>query len=261
MGGQRSWGAYTGQTQQEGTLKRAIAIHKSILQEIKSNRNFSNSDLMVFSDFNVDLLNYHTHAATADYVDFQLELGLLPLITLPTRKYHTTATLIDHIFATKTENFIKVGVLEDSEISDHFGTAYIENLQVSKRKAGPIQRREITKEATSIFSKMAASVDWDVFETENDDQKYYSNVLGKIDQLVGDAFPLQNVVPELLHLGFQKASQNRQNTKGNYLRSPRKIPPLKMLKITKTIKSISNEFSEKQKLTFTTSNLINMHVM
>ena len=67
--------------------------------------------------------------------------------------------------------------------------------------------------------------------------------------------------PELLHLGFQKASQNRQNTKGNYLRSPRKIPPLKMLKITKTIKSISKEFSEKQKLTFTTSNLINMHVM
>ena len=179
-----------------GDLKRAIAIHKSILQEIKSNRNFSNSDLMVFSDFNVDLLNYHTHAATADYVDFQLELGLLPLITLPTRKYHTTATLIDHIFATKTENFIKVGVLEDSEISDHFGTAYIENLQVSKRKAGPIQRREITKEATSIFSKMAASVDWDVFATENDDQKYYSNVLGKIDQLVGDAFPLQNVVPK-----------------------------------------------------------------
>ena len=120
----------------------------------------------------------------------------VPLITLPTRKYHTTATLIDHIFATKTENCIKVGVLEDSEISDHFGTAYIENLQVSKRKAGPIQRREITKEATSIFSKMAASVDWDVFETENDDQKYYSNVLGKIDQLVGDAFPLQNVVPK-----------------------------------------------------------------
>ena len=179
-----------------GDLHRAIAIHKSILQEIKSNKNFSNSDVMVFSDFNADLLNYNSHAATAEYVDFQLELGLLPLITLPTRKYHTSATLIDHIFATKTDNSIKVGVLKDSELSDHFGIAYIENLQVSKRIAGPVFRRKITKEATSTFSKLAASVDWDVFETENDDQKYYANVLGKIDLLVDDAFPLQTVVPK-----------------------------------------------------------------
>ena len=38
-----------------GDLNRAIVIHKSILQEIKSSKNFSNSDVMVFSDFNADL--------------------------------------------------------------------------------------------------------------------------------------------------------------------------------------------------------------
>lgn len=197
-----------------GDLNRAIVIHKSILQEIKSSKNFSNSDVMVFSDFNADLLNYNSHAATAEYVDFQLELGLLPLITLPTRKYHTSATLIDHIFATKTDNLIKVGVLQDSELSDHFGIAYIENLQVSKRIAGPVFRRKITKEATSTFSKLAASVDWDVFETENDDQKYYANVLGKIDLLVDDAFPPQTVVPKSSRItppwftkGLAKSSQ------------------------------------------------------
>ena len=200
-----------------GDLHRAIVIHKSILKEIKSNKNFSNSDVMVFSDFNADLLNYNSHAATAEYVDFQLELGLLPLITVPTRKYHTSATLIDHIFATKTDNLIKVGVLEDSELSDHFGIAYIENLQVSERIAGPVFRRKITKEATSTFSKLAASVDWDVFETENDDQKYYANVLGKIDLLVDDAFPLQTVVPKSSRVtppwftkGLVKSSQQKR---------------------------------------------------
>ena len=70
-----------------GDLNRAISIHKSILKDIKSTKKFHNSEIIVFSDFNADLLNYHNHAATAEYVDFQLELGLLPLVTIPTRKY------------------------------------------------------------------------------------------------------------------------------------------------------------------------------
>ena len=78
----------------KGDLKRAITIHETILQELKSNNAYKHSDLLVCSDFNVDILNYDRHQLTADYVDFQVGLGLLPLITKPTRKYQTSATLI-----------------------------------------------------------------------------------------------------------------------------------------------------------------------
>ena len=212
-----------------GDLNKAISIHKSILKDIKSNKKFRTSEVIVFSDFNADLLNYHNHSATAEYVDFQLELGLLPLVTLPTRKYQTSATLIDHIFATKTENLIKVGVLEDSELSDHFGTAYIEDIQVSNKITNSVPRRKITKEAKKEFIKLAADVDWDSFESEIDDQKYFKNVLNKIDQLTDEAFPIQvcatklsKITPPWFSKGLAKSSQTKRKL---FLKYKRKRTP------------------------------------
>ena len=180
-----------------GDLNRAIAIHESILKAIKSDKKLSSSGLLIFSDFNADLLNYHNHIPTAKYVDLQLELGLLPLITIPTRKYHNSATLIDHIFASKPDHSIKVGVLEDSELSDHFGTAYLEDVDVSEKMSNPIPRRKITKEATKDFISLATSIDWDSFEKETDDQKYYTGILDKIENIVDEAFPIRVAVPKV----------------------------------------------------------------
>ena len=67
-------------------IQRAISIHEAILQELRNDKNYKQSDILIFSDFNADLLNYDSHQATARYMDLQLGLGLLPLITKPTRK-------------------------------------------------------------------------------------------------------------------------------------------------------------------------------
>ena len=115
--------------------------------------------MVICSDFNVDLLSYDRHQATAKYVDLQLSLGLLPLITKPTRKYHNSETLIDHIFATKTSNLINAGIFEDSDISDHFGTIYIEDLQVVGKATSPIPTRKITQNATRNFIDQSQTVD------------------------------------------------------------------------------------------------------
>ena len=179
----------------KGDLKRAITIHETILQELKSNKAYKNSDLLVCSDFNIDLLNYDRHQPTADYVDFQVGLGLLPLITKPTRKYQTSATLIDHIFATTTDHKIKSGVLEDSDLSDHFGTFYLEDRQVPDRGESTTWTRRITKANTRNFIDLATSVDWDVYEKEQDDQRYYQVVLEKIETMVNTAFPLKSSKP------------------------------------------------------------------
>ena len=61
---------------------------------------------------------------------------------------------------------------------------------------------------------MATAVDWDSFESEIDDQKYYEKVLNKIDQLADDAFPIQACVPKATKItppwfskGLAKSSQ------------------------------------------------------
>ena len=108
-------------------------------------------------------------------------MGLLPLITKATRKYHNSATLIDQIFAIKTNNQICVGVLEDSDLSGHFGTWYIENMQIAKNKETSLHSRKITKNATQAFINQANSVNWDYFGRDDNDQMYYQNVLNKIE--------------------------------------------------------------------------------
>ena len=210
-----------------GDLNRAIAIHESILKAIKSDKKLSSSGLLIFSDFNADLLNYHNHIPTAKYVDLQLELGLLPLITIPTRKYHNSATLIDHIFASKPDHSIKVGVLEDSELSDHFGTAYLEDVDVSEKMSNPIPRRKITKEATKDFISLATSIDWDSFEKETDDQKYYTGILDKIENIVDEAFPIGFAVPKVSKItppwftkGLVESSKCKNKLFAKYKRNP-----------------------------------------
>ena len=207
----------------KGDLGRAIAIHESILQELRSNKMLKRSDLIVCSDFNVDLLNYDRHQATAKYVDLQIDLGLLPLITKPTRKYHNSATLIDHIFATKTNNQINVGVLEDSDLSDHFGTAYVEHIEVVHNKASAVPVRKITKAATRKFIDQVNAVDWDEFEKEEDDQKYYHNVLKKIGESVESSFPLKlskpfkaKILPPWFSGGLAKSSRQKRKLYKKY---------------------------------------------
>ncbi len=141
----------------KSNLDRATSIHESILQALKTDKLYRHADLLICSDFNIDLLNYDRHQPTADYVDFQLGLGLLPLITKPTRKYQTSATLIDHIFATKTDTKIKVGVLEDNDLSDHYGTVYMEDLQVPLRRTSSTLTRRITKCSTYQTHTKSAS--------------------------------------------------------------------------------------------------------
>ena len=172
-------------------LNKAISIHESILQALKTDKVYKHADLLICSDFNIDLLNYDRHQPTAKYVDFQLGLGLLPLITKPTRKYQNSATLIDHIFATKTDTKIKVGVLEDSDLSDHYGTVYMEDLQVPVKRTSSTLMRHITKSSTRHFIDLATSVDWDIYEPEEDDQKYYQDILDQIETLVDTAYPLK----------------------------------------------------------------------
>jgi exonuclease III len=60
-------------------------IFNEHLSEIIEKINHEGKKLIIMGDFNIDLLNSKTHCKTNDFVEGILSLGLVPLITKPTR--------------------------------------------------------------------------------------------------------------------------------------------------------------------------------
>ena len=73
---------------------------------------------------NINLLKHSTHLETGSYLETLLENSLLPLITLPTRIVHNSATLLDHISTNICDDNFDSGIII-SDISDHFPIFYI----------------------------------------------------------------------------------------------------------------------------------------
>ena len=63
-----------------------------------------NKTVFILSDFNIDLLNYHQHSLTNEFLDSLSFLPFLPLMFLPhivqpTRIINNSKTLIDNIYS------------------------------------------------------------------------------------------------------------------------------------------------------------------
>ena len=156
---------YRPNTAPRGNLSQAIEIHSSIISSIKSNKQHKKCSIQILSDFNVNILNYKNHSQTAEYVDFHFCQGLLPMITKPTRIYHRSASLIDHIFTSPTENQVTVGVLT-SAISDHLATFMSEEVGYQLEKPEFIKIRQVNDENTAKFKALLSSTDWDSLEDQ-----------------------------------------------------------------------------------------------
>ena len=72
----------------------------------------------IMGDFNLDLLNCHSHQFTSEFLDVMYSNMFFPLITRPTRITSNTATLIDNIFTNHLGNYSFSGLLL-TDISDH----------------------------------------------------------------------------------------------------------------------------------------------
>ena len=106
-------------------LAKALEIHNQILDRFQIDRKLSKCEIIICSDFNINMLNFETHGLTNDYINSLISKSFIPLITLPTRIKHQSATLIDHIWRNKVYDDFKSGILISS-LSDHFPFFYIE---------------------------------------------------------------------------------------------------------------------------------------
>ena len=207
-----------------GNLSQALEIHSSIINSIKSSKYHKKCIIQIVSDFNVNILNYNNHSQTAEYVDLHFCHGLLPMITKPTRIYHRSATLLDHIFTSPLENPVSVGVLT-SAISDHFATFILEEVRWQLKGPELIHSRKINEKTEAKFKALLSSTDWNSMEDPRP-QTYYDNVFNKIDSLFAQAFPLVKrklsvkVNPPWFSKAIAVSSRRKSKLHRKYLKQP-----------------------------------------
>ena len=108
----------------------------------------------LLGDFNLNLMNYHSHSLTGVFVDVSYANVFVPLIVRPTRLTSYSASLIDNIFANYFCNNIVSGLFL-TDVSDHlpiFATHYEQGLNNDGRKSFVSFRDKNTANITKFQS-------------------------------------------------------------------------------------------------------------
>ena len=170
-------------------LSQAIEIHNQIIDKIQNNRLHANCEIQIVSDFNVNMLNFETHGLTNDYINSLISKTFLPLITLPTRVKHMSATLIDHIWTNKICSLYTSGILINSVSSDHFPVFYIEDIKQPKIILPDKTIRKINPETIPLFCKMLNSNQWTNVVNESKPKLAFQNFFDIFDSIRDASFP------------------------------------------------------------------------
>ena len=173
-------------------LEKAISIHNNILQHFQNDREFSKCEIIVCSDFNVNLLNFETHHSTDSYINDLISKSFFPLITLPTRIKCQSATLIDHIWGNKIHDNSRSGILISS-LSDHFPVFYFEGNKQKDRNHGFTQKRKFNKKSIQSFCDDLKKTSWQSIKVENCPKLAFERFFEKIDSAVNFHFPLTQI--------------------------------------------------------------------
>ena len=81
--------------------------------------------IIIGLDHNMDFLRAQQHHLTNDFIQSNLDFGMIPTITRPTRITNSSATLIDNIIVSQNfcGNYINSILIND--MSDHLTTACV----------------------------------------------------------------------------------------------------------------------------------------
>ena len=124
-------------------------FHSKIIDNLQTNKLHSKCEIQILGDLNINMLNFDSHGQTNDYINSLISRSFLPLITLPTRIKHQSATLIDHIWSNRICKQYTAGILINS-LSDHFPVFYIEDNKHKKTLLPDKVTRKINKDTIPV---------------------------------------------------------------------------------------------------------------
>ena len=169
-------------------LMKALEIHDNILDVLQNDRKHAKCEIIICSDFNINMLNFETHNLTNDYINSLISKSFIPVITLPTRIKHQSATLIDHIWRNKITNNFKSGILISS-LSDHFPVFYFEESKQKNENPQEIYKRKVNNTTIETFCNTIKSTSWVNVTNENSPKISFDKFFEKINSSVDLSFP------------------------------------------------------------------------
>ena len=123
--------------------------------------NAENKDIIIGTDQNLDFLKFERHANTANFLNLNLESGLLPTVTKPSRITHNTATLIDNIYVKSHHMYRSKSILLTTDISDHLPCLLLIDCECHvKKQPLEFQCRKLSEEALLNIKTYLVQNDW-----------------------------------------------------------------------------------------------------
>ena len=131
--------------------------YQNLMEKIM-NRN--NVDLIVGIDQNLDYVKMDSHNNTSKFFDLNIKLGLLPVITRPTRITKNTATLIDNIYISSALSLDYNSGIYITDISDHMISMLLCNRNNKAIRVNERIKRSINKNTLSNIRQELNMINW-----------------------------------------------------------------------------------------------------
>ena len=159
------------------------------LDTLLTDLNNCNRDAYVFTDTNINLLNYHNNPLVSNYMTTLTNTGFLLNNFRATRIQNGNSSLIDHILSNNKYLSLTSGtIIED--ISDHFFTFLQPNILKSKSKPSVVKKRIYSKDNLDKFKLDLYNTNWDDITSCNDVNVCYDKFWEKYTYLHDRNFPL-----------------------------------------------------------------------
>ena len=149
----------------------------------------------LMGDYNIDILNYDSHSATAEFVDMLYSHAFLPLINRPTRITQNSATIIDNIFTNNIgESECGHNGILVSDISDHFPIFHIwKHTQIAQSDDTYISSRNYSHVNKLSFQQALSEIDWSEMYVLSDTQSVLSLFYSRFIKLFDKHFPRKKI--------------------------------------------------------------------
>ncbi len=149
---------------------------RKIIQQVK--RQYPKFNLILGGDLNINI-NNPRNEQTQLLLDCAQEEGLVSLINSPTRVTENSATTIDLIFSSRSD---QTGEIIITDISDHLAVSCQLTRELVEAPKDPPRRRQLQKDNIADLNEQLLSTSWDsVFISKNPCREFYKILLPLFD--------------------------------------------------------------------------------
>ena len=146
-----------------------LASYNSLVCVIKKERP---KGIIIGLDHNLDFLKSDKHSTTNDFIQNNLDFGLKPTITWPTRITKNTATLIDNILVSQNLCGSYVSSILNNDTSDHLPTTCVlSSLNSTKKEPVVVRCRDNRLKNLSALKRILDNHNWDEELSEQSPRK------------------------------------------------------------------------------------------